>query len=195
MLFSFSTGRAPRNLPISILYGMQHSGKKKHFSHPLPCWVFSCANSGTGLLSTVHSSSVILGISKAGPPRVGDVEGGRSPQHTRRADTKRTGLPRCAFSLLCDCVVRRSSLPSSICLLLSKCVAIFMFTKHSLQKSTFKYPWRWKGKQTGYCSLRWHEAPPNIGSNLLIPCGRWTQSKEFPREPFSHLNKMEMALD
>lgn len=137
MLFFFSTGRASRNLLISILYGMQHSGKKKHFSHPLPCWVFSCANSGTGLLSTVHSSSV---ISKTGPPRVGDVEVGRSPQHTRRADTKRTGLPRCAFFLLCDCEVQRSSLPSSVCPLLSKYVAIFMFTKHSFQKSTFKYP-------------------------------------------------------
>lgn len=36
---------------------------------------------------------------------------------------------------------------------------------------------------------------PNVCPNLLMAGGRWTQSKEFPREPFSPLNKMEMALD
>lgn len=36
---------------------------------------------------------------------------------------------------------------------------------------------------------------PKVCPNLLVAGGRWPQPKEFPREPFSPLNKMEMALD
>lgn len=119
---------------------------------------------------------------RQGLPKCEMFRGEWSP-HTLKDQTQRTGLPCCAFFLICNYVLGRSSFQSS-CLFLYKYVAILMFTKHSLQKSTFKYPWRWKGKQMCYYSLRWHEAPPNICSNLLNTSWQVdTVKKKIPTRP------------